>query len=234
MGHYEQVQLFLPTLRCCNKVHAGNPARLDSTIFETSVDHLALGQKIQFNLFGGEPLIRSDIVEIVDHIQSKILDSEIFITTNASYLRSYGRTLMARNIELILSIDGISSSIHDKIRGEGAFESADANLRWFVGVKNELGKEAYPISVAYTITRYSEAPEDVLRYFESVEVTQVFFSPIEPVGRALLNPGLLLETDELIEFIEQIYVAQGRSRVRAHTNQCYPLLTLYLNAKSWT
>jgi len=205
----------------------------ESTLDEirSVIGNLIASRPVNFNIYGGEPLIRRDIIKIVDLIQQNLPGSRIIITTNGSYLRQYGRDLLERNVELVISLDGISSAVNDEIRGVGTFEEIVDNLAWFVAQKRELKKTTLRSWVAYTITRLSEEPAEILRFFAEMGVDRLIFSPIFPQGSALKNEYLFLETDALINFIERLYLAMPKSKLEVHTNQRYPLLTQYLNIK---
>lgn len=80
------------------------------------------GRKVFFvSLFGGEPFIRSDIVDIISYLSSFPIG--ISINTNATLIDDrLARVLAAYKISFVVSLDGSSAEIVDKIRGKGVFE----------------------------------------------------------------------------------------------------------------
>jgi len=69
---------------------------------------------------GGEPLLRNDIGQLVDHCKDRGITT--FISTNG--------TLLPRRIEAVKRVDRITisldgaSAVHDAVRGEGSWEEA--------------------------------------------------------------------------------------------------------------
>jgi len=107
--------------------------------------------KPNITLFGGEPLLNRNIIEIIRYIKSKKM--HCLMITNAFLLEKYAEKLADAGLdELNISLDG-TKEVHDEIRGvEGLFE------RIFNGVKkvNELRKGKKPlINLQTTITKHN-------------------------------------------------------------------------------
>jgi MoaA/NifB/PqqE/SkfB family radical SAM enzyme len=193
------------------------------------VENLSQERPVFFNIFGGEPLLRDDIVEIVDVIRQQFPQSQIALTTNASRLRQYGRALLERNVEVGISLDGISEEVNDAIRGKGTFRRTLDTLVWYLALRQEIGKIATRSWVSYTITRLSEEPADILRFFESMGADRIVLSMLSPQGSALRNVELFLDTGAQIDYLKRLYMAIPTSKLAVSTNTSLPLLTIYLN-----
>jgi MoaA/NifB/PqqE/SkfB family radical SAM enzyme len=195
------------------------------------VENLNTPRPIMFNIFGGEPLIRKDILVIIDLVKEKLLNSKIAITTNGSYLQQYARELLQRNVAITVSLDGISPEVNDKIRGKGTFHQIIGNLSYLVAQKRDLKDTKSKISIAYTITNYSEEPADILRFSESLGVDRLVIATIAPLGSALRNNYLLVGTNKLINYIERLYLVMRNTPLEVDANLAYPLFIQYFNAK---
>ncbi|MBN1433613.1 SynChlorMet cassette radical SAM/SPASM protein ScmE [Candidatus Fermentibacterales bacterium] len=96
-------------------------------------------------LGGGEPLLRGDLMELVNGIVTnrmrfRIQTNGLLLTLElAASLRSTGRCHQVQ-----LSIDGSCPEVHDHFRGDGSFEGVITGLRI-------LQKSRLPISVRVTV-----------------------------------------------------------------------------------
>lgn len=88
------------------------------------------GGLVAVDLFGGEPLLRGDLEDIV--LGASDLGLHVTITTNG-WLLDAARVdaLAAANVsQVLVSLDGSSAALHDRVRGRaGAFDRAVAGLQ---------------------------------------------------------------------------------------------------------
>lgn len=84
----------------------------------------SLGAK-RFFFTGGEPFLRKDILKIIDHVL-RVPEARLVILTNGILLRdSLLKELKKRDRDrlwLQISLDGSTSEVNDRIRGQGSFE----------------------------------------------------------------------------------------------------------------
>jgi MoaA/NifB/PqqE/SkfB family radical SAM enzyme len=184
-----------------------------------------------FSFFGGEPLLRKDILAIIDLIQEILPSNSVAITTNGTLLRKYADELLKRNIALAVSLDGISPEVNDKVRGAGTFKQNTGNLAYLVARKKELKDSKAPVSIAYTITSYSEEPEEIIRFCEEARVDSLIISAINETGSAARNSDLLVDRQKLIGYIERVYLAMWNTKFNVDANLTHPLFMKYFNAK---
>ena len=139
------VMLFM-TRRCnlecayCHMTHDGHP---DNELGRLTgmVDH-ALGayQRVLLHLFGGEPLLRPDLVQaVLEHVQTQHADRDVekLITSNGILLRGNAlEMLLEHNVGLMLSLDGQFESQKDMrvahANNERAFGVIVENIRSLV------------------------------------------------------------------------------------------------------
>lgn len=83
-----------------------------------------------FNPLGGEPFIRHDLEEILEHASRR--DMHVTLTTNATLIRPERARKIAQippeKLHINISFDG-PESVHDEVRGEGNFRRAMAGYR---------------------------------------------------------------------------------------------------------
>jgi MoaA/NifB/PqqE/SkfB family radical SAM enzyme len=111
-------------------------AELSTREIESVIRHLASSRALHISIFGGEPLVRRDIIEIIDFAKREITVDSISITTNGSTLKRFGKDLLCRDVNIAVSFDGITAADNDRIRGEGAFRRTTENLRWVIDTRN--------------------------------------------------------------------------------------------------
>ncbi len=78
-----------------------------------------------FNPLGGEPFVRGDLEDILDHASRR--DMHVTLTTNATLIKPERAARVAaippEKLHVNISLDG-PEAIHDEVRGDGAFRRA--------------------------------------------------------------------------------------------------------------
>ncbi|RQW89554.1 MAG: radical SAM protein [Geobacter sp.] len=92
------------------------------------IEELAAEKVFFVSLFGGEPFIRPDILEIVEHLSHFPIG--ISINTNATLIDDeLAERLSKFKISYVVSLDGSSAETVDGIRGKGVFDKTLRGLR---------------------------------------------------------------------------------------------------------
>lgn len=94
---------------------------------------------VKMNFTGGEPLLRSDAIDIIRHASSTSR-AQLHLNTNALLLEldKIHQLLDAGVRSFNVSIDGATARMHDHIRGrEGAFNRSLRNLRELLGLRSQ-------------------------------------------------------------------------------------------------
>ena len=102
-------------------------------------------------LEGGEPLLRDDIGDIIDHIRSKNVVCEL--VTNGCFIKDKIKDIRKLD-SLCISIDGDRES-HDRMRGKGSHAKAMEGL-------NMADVNKIPIRLHATLTKYNYDSLDYL------------------------------------------------------------------------
>lgn len=143
-----------------------------------AIDQLAEMDGASVALSGGEPLVRRDLPEILEYAAGK---AHVILTTNGMLITGEIAAQLARvGATIEVSIDGSCAEIHDRIRGEGAF---DATMR---GIEHLAAAGiARSITFTTTITKVNvDDLEGIISLAERVGAGFVRFSPVQPVERA--------------------------------------------------
>ena len=144
-------------LRCrmCNTWQLGNGRKplTAEQIVDTIVAYQRRHGTSHARFLGGEPLSRKDLPEIIGAVSDKVTTE---VVTNGTLMTpDLARELVRSGLhELRFSIDG-PQEIHDWLRGDGAFASAEAGLDLIREAKTELGAEHPNLTVWQCVSRRS-------------------------------------------------------------------------------
>lgn len=168
------------TYKCqCNCLHCSvdNYRRDNNYLSELStkeikacIDEIFSLGCIKVNFFGGEPLLREDIVELISYASKK--DLFIFMDTNAFLLdRSMAKRLKNAGLTCaIISFDSVDKRKHDEIRNlEGLYEKAINGLIYCIeeGIPCVISTIATPDSINLGDL------ERLIRFAKNIGVTAV-------------------------------------------------------------
>ncbi|MCX7661558.1 MAG: radical SAM protein, partial [Candidatus Omnitrophica bacterium] len=105
-------------------------------------------------LFGGEPLIYPNCIELIKYIKQKRL--HCLLITNGSLLEENADDLFSAGLdELNVSLDG-DKKIHDEVRGmPGLFEKIERGLKRIYALKKENKTKKPLVNLQTTITKYN-------------------------------------------------------------------------------
>lgn len=148
-------------------------------------DLAAIGA-FRLGLTGGEPLLRRDLLDVLDLALAAGLHP--CLTTNGFYLtdelaRELGRRPL---VWLNVSLDGATADTNDALRGAGSFDVVTTRLRSLAGHAR--------FTLAFTLTSQNVHEVDrCVALAGSVGAHTAVFRPLYPVGAARHRPDLLPE-----------------------------------------
>ena len=138
-----------------------------------------------FNLTGGEPLLRDDLLQIIDETRGRGFD--VFLLTNGTLIsdKKAGAIAGAGVKGVQVSLEG-PEKIHDSIRGQGSF------ARSMRGVKNLL-EAGLTVTLNATLSNINAASlPAMVSLAHETGVQRLGFSRLVPSGRgAGLRPEML-------------------------------------------
>lgn len=130
---------------------------------------------------GGEPFTHPDLFQIL----KEMVDSgmRVSINTNATLIgREEARALKEISHwidDIMVSLDGSTAEVHDRLRGEGSFRRAIRGIE-------ALLAEDLPVSLYTTVVRYNWRDlEGIVLLASEMAVTGIKFNELIPMGRAL-------------------------------------------------
>lgn len=196
--------LFLElTLRCNERcIHCGSRCGEHDRVPELSLEQYKrilddvkrdFGTKqVELDITGGEPLLRRDFYDIMGYAHS--LGFRWGMTSNATLIDAQAahRLYECGMKTIAVSIDGLEDT-HDRLRGrEGAFAAAMKGIEALI---SHGGFQHIQITTVMNHRNISELPAmfDMLR---EVDIDSWRVINIEPIGRALDAPDLMLTDDE--------------------------------------
>ncbi|RLF05704.1 MAG: hypothetical protein DRJ60_05275 [Thermoprotei archaeon] len=140
------------------------------------IEGLAEIKAEHFSITGGEPTLRDDLPKLIIEAQDRGL--EVSIVTNTILLtEDFMEFLAKRDVEIQVSIDGVTKETFAKIRGPFLDMLLDK-----VRKLKRLGARLRPIMTINTIN-YREAG-DYVRLCAEIETMSAALIPVIPVGRA--------------------------------------------------
>jgi radical SAM protein with 4Fe4S-binding SPASM domain len=157
---------------------------------------------IQLCITGGEPLLNHDFFAIMSHAHEQGFSWGM--TSNATLITpQVARQLADVGMGTIsVSIDGLRDT-HDKLRGlKGGYDRAMA------GIQNLIDVGTFSAVQVTTVVNHANIDQldELFRIMDGLDIDSWRVINLEPIGRALLRPDLMLTPEDyrrLFEFIRQ-------------------------------
>lgn len=142
---------------------------------------------------GGEPLLRNDLLELLNLLKKKRLDT--YLITNGMLLTpKLITTLASLEVKLILSIDGASAATYEAIRCGANFTKVLKHARNCV-------REGILEAINFTVMKanYTEIPGifEIAKSIGVNQITLIGFKPCHTLNDDILSPSEYLEAINL-------------------------------------
>ncbi len=162
-------------------------------------------RKMMLCITGGEPLLRHDFFEIMSYANE--LGYAWGMTSNATLITpEIAHKLALCGMKTIsVSIDGLEET-HDRYRGlPGGYRRA------MQGIQNLIDEQAFQSVQITTVVNHENIKElDALfEIMKGIDIDSWRVIHLEPIGRALLRPDLMLSKDEYVYLFD--YIRQKRN-----------------------
>lgn len=157
-------------------------------------------------LGGGEPLTRSDLLDILEYGKNKQL--AISVVSNGLLLtKKYIEQLNQKNLDTFwISLDGLKEN-HEFLRGNGTFEKVLNALKLLS--ENFKGKKAIRVTLnKRNIKDYLE----IIKIAEEYNFDLIRITPLISYGRAK-NEDFEINQSEYIEFLKQISTLESKVHI---------------------
>lgn len=180
----------LACVHCLSSSGRRDPAELTTAEARTVIDDLAAMQVFYVNLGGGEPMLRRDFFELVDHAVERRIG--VKFSTNGTYLDATAaqRLTALDYVDVQISLDGVDGATNDAVRGAGSHAAA---LR----AMDELAAAGFgPFKISVVVTRHNVTQLDEFRRLADDYGAQLRVTRLRPSGRGVDSWSALHPTAE--------------------------------------
>ena len=167
----------LQCVHCLSSSGQRDERELSTAEAKRVLDQLADLQVFYINIGGGEPMVRRDFFEIIEHAVSNGIG--VKFSTNGAFIdAANARRLAAMDyLDIQISLDGVDAATNDPVRGEGSWRTAVTamdNLR-------DAGFGQFKISVV--VTRHNVDQLDAFKELADSYGAQLRITRLRPAGR---------------------------------------------------
>lgn len=167
----------LQCVHCLSSSGTRDPRELSTDQAKAVLDELRDLQVFYINIGGGEPMIRKDFFEILDHAEAN--DIGVKFSTNGTYITAENaRRLAAMNyLDIQISLDGVDAATNDAVRGKGSYVTAIAAMNHL----RDANFGQFKISVV--VTRHNVDQLDAFKALADSYGAQLRITRLRPSGR---------------------------------------------------
>ncbi|CAN5812255.1 mycofactocin radical SAM maturase [soil metagenome] len=171
----------LQCVHCLSSSGRRDPDELTSAEAFAVLDELEAMRVFYINIGGGEPMIRRDFFDIVDHAAG----SEIGVkfSTNGTYLTSERAQRLAATpyLDVQISLDGLDAPTNDPVRGEGSYAIARRAM-------DNLASAGFgPFKISIVVTRNNVGQLDGFKALADSYGATLRVTRLRPSGRGAVS-----------------------------------------------
>ncbi len=167
----------LACVHCLSSSGRRDPSELTTAEAMAVIDDLARMQVFYINIGGGEPMIRPDFHDLIEHATASGVG--VKFSTNGSRIDAAGaRRLAAYDYtDIQISIDGADAATNDRVRGEGSFATALAAMDHLAAA--DFG----PFKISVVMTRHNVGQLDDFEALAARYGAELRLTRLRPAGR---------------------------------------------------
>lgn len=167
----------LACVHCLSSSGRRDPRELSTQECKAVIDELQRLKVFYVNVGGGEPTVRRDFWELLDHAVTH--DVGVKFSTNGSRIDAAAAARLADcdYVDVQVSIDGATAEVNDAVRGPGSFQTAVRAMEHLA----DAGFGAFKISVV--LTRENAGQLDALKALADRFGAQLRLTRLRPSGR---------------------------------------------------
>lgn len=167
----------LQCVHCLSSSGTRDPRELSTAQAKAVLDELRDLQVFYINIGGGEPMIRKDFFEILEHAETNNIG--VKFSTNGTYITAdNARRLAAMNyLDIQISLDGVDAATNDTVRGKGSYATAIAAMNHL----RDANFGQFKISVV--VTRHNVDQLDAFKALADSYGAQLRITRLRPSGR---------------------------------------------------
>ena len=183
----------LACIHCLSDSGKKRAAELSTQQCRRIIDDLSAMKVFQFNIGGGEPVLRPDFLDLMDYAHDKGMVT--CISTNGTLIdRDIARRLDHRLVYIQVSLDGATPASNDPIRGRGSFHKVLHALEC-------LRERDIEVSVNTVLTRLSFPELDRMAALATAYGAKLRVSRFRPSGRGKRSWSQLnVSADQMLAF----------------------------------
>jgi mycofactocin radical SAM maturase len=167
----------LACVHCLSSSGRRDPRELSTAEAKAVIDELRAMQVFYVNIGGGEPTIRADFYDLVDHAVGHGVGVK-FSTNGSTINAERARRLAATDyLDVQISIDGADAATNDAVRGEGSFAAARRAM-------DHLAEAGFgPFKISVVMTRHNVPQLDAFASLADHYGAQLRLTRLRPSGR---------------------------------------------------
>lgn len=167
----------LSCVHCLSSSGRRDPRELSTAECKAVIDELERMQVFYVNIGGGEPTVRPDFWELVDHATAhhvgvKFSTNGIKITPAVA-----GRLAASDYVDVQISLDGATEDVNDAVRGAGSYRTAMRAMENLAAA----GFRGFKVSVV--VTRHNAGQLDAFKAVADRFDAQLRLTRLRPSGR---------------------------------------------------
>ncbi len=186
----------LACTHCLSSSGRRDPRELTTGEAKGLIDEIAAMQIFYVNVGGGEPMIRRDFFEIVEHAVTQRVGVKFSTNGTRIDLAAAQRLADLDYLDVQISIDGSDAATSDRVRGKGSYAAA----RRAMDCLGEANFGAFKVSVV--MTRDSIEQLDALEALASGYGAELRLTRLRPSGR---GAGVWRELHPTLEQNRRLY-----------------------------
>ena len=167
----------LQCVHCLSSSGTRDPRELTTEQAKAVLDELRDLQVFYINIGGGEPMVRRDFFELLEHAEHCNIGVK-FSTNGAFITPENARRLAAMNyLDIQISLDGADRETNDRVRGEGSYDIA-------IRAMNNLRDASFGrFKISVVMTRENVSQLDAFKALADSYGAQLRITRLRPAGR---------------------------------------------------
>jgi mycofactocin radical SAM maturase len=193
----------LACVHCLSSSGRRDPKELTTAEAIALLDELRALQVFYVNIGGGEPMIRSDFFELVEHATTNRIG--VKFSTNGTFVdrRTAERLSSMAYLDVQVSLDGVDATTNDAVRGDGSYARARAAM-------DHLAAAGFgPFKISVVVTRHNVDQLDSFKSLANSYGAQLRVTRLRPSGRGADSWHALHPTQTQQRIIYQWLLDQG-------------------------
>jgi len=172
----------LQCVHCLSSSGRRDPRELSTVEAKGVIDELRELQVFYVNIGGGEPMVRRDFFELVDHAVNPgagRMGIGVKFSTNGTYIDAANARRLAAlpYLDIQISIDGVDAATNDAVRGAGSYAAARRAM-------DHLADAGFgPFKISVVVTRHNVDQLDGFKALADSYGAQLRITRLRPSGR---------------------------------------------------